>query len=224
MKSKAQKRVLWLSVIYIKSRCSSLCLVALSNKCLWWNMHSRFNLFFSISHLITGKIFLEKVACLRAFLLLSQLLICCCFSSMVLRALNILLHRAPIFSIAYASPLFVGTMWLSSVPPLHQVHLGYCSADKVLRDSRFTDIASKSMADEARVNEFGLKAMWKSPNGTIRNILNGKMLLQPLSVTFLGSSGLTVLFMCSLRVGTVFREPIICKNIPRLVPGMEGRP
>lgn len=45
--------------------------------------------------------------------------------------------------------------------------------------------------DEARVKEFGLKNMWKSPNGTIRNILNG----------------------------TVFREPILCKNIPRLVPG-----
>eukprot|EP00850_Spirogloea_muscicola_P019437 SM000190S04873 [mRNA] locus=s190:216993:221391:+ [translate_table: standard] len=45
--------------------------------------------------------------------------------------------------------------------------------------------------NEARVKEFGLKTMWKSPNGTIRNILNG----------------------------TVFREPIICKNIPRLVPG-----
>ena len=45
--------------------------------------------------------------------------------------------------------------------------------------------------DEARVEEFGLKKMWKSPNGTIRNILNG----------------------------TVFREPIICKNVPRLVPG-----
>ncbi|XP_034032420.1 isocitrate dehydrogenase [NADP], mitochondrial [Thalassophryne amazonica] len=45
--------------------------------------------------------------------------------------------------------------------------------------------------DEARVEEFGLKKMWKSPNGTIRNILGG----------------------------TVFREPIICKNIPRLVPG-----
>ncbi|KAG6779000.1 hypothetical protein POTOM_015364 [Populus tomentosa] len=45
--------------------------------------------------------------------------------------------------------------------------------------------------DEARVKEFNLKQMWKSPNGTIRNILNG----------------------------TVFREPIICKNIPRLVPG-----
>ncbi|CAM6013049.1 unnamed protein product [Sphagnum balticum] len=45
--------------------------------------------------------------------------------------------------------------------------------------------------DEARVKEFGLKSMWKSPNGTIRNILNG----------------------------TVFREPIMCKNIPRLVPG-----
>ena len=45
--------------------------------------------------------------------------------------------------------------------------------------------------DEARVEEFKLKKMWKSPNGTIRNILNG----------------------------TVFREPIICKNVPRLVPG-----
>ena len=45
--------------------------------------------------------------------------------------------------------------------------------------------------DEARVKEFGLKAMWKSPNGTIRNILGG----------------------------VIFREPIICKNVPRLVPG-----
>ncbi|CAO2820972.1 unnamed protein product [Amaranthus hypochondriacus] len=45
--------------------------------------------------------------------------------------------------------------------------------------------------DEGRVQEFNLKQMWKSPNGTIRNILNG----------------------------TVFREPIICKNVPRLVPG-----
>jgi isocitrate dehydrogenase len=45
--------------------------------------------------------------------------------------------------------------------------------------------------DEARVEEFGLKQMWRSPNGTIRNILGG----------------------------TIFREPIICKNVPRLVPG-----
>jgi len=44
--------------------------------------------------------------------------------------------------------------------------------------------------DEARVKEFGLKQMWRSPNGTIRNILDG----------------------------TIFREPIICKNVPRLVP------
>lgn len=44
--------------------------------------------------------------------------------------------------------------------------------------------------DEERVKEFGLKQMWKSPNGTIRNILDG----------------------------TVFREPIVCKNVPRLVP------
>ncbi|KAI3753142.1 hypothetical protein L2E82_25187 [Cichorium intybus] len=44
--------------------------------------------------------------------------------------------------------------------------------------------------DETRVKEFGLKSMWRSPNGTIRNILNG----------------------------TVFREPILCKNVPRIVP------
>jgi len=44
--------------------------------------------------------------------------------------------------------------------------------------------------DEERVKEFGLKKMWRSPNGTIRNILGG----------------------------TVFREPILCKNIPKLVP------
>ncbi|KPF66238.1 isocitrate dehydrogenase [Bosea sp. AAP35] len=45
--------------------------------------------------------------------------------------------------------------------------------------------------DEGRVKEFNLKSMWKSPNGTIRNILGG----------------------------VIFREPIICKNVPRLVPG-----
>ena len=45
--------------------------------------------------------------------------------------------------------------------------------------------------DEARVEEFKLKEMWKSPNGTIRNIVGG----------------------------TIFREPIVCKNVPRLVPG-----
>ncbi|BDW88090.1 NADP-dependent isocitrate dehydrogenase [Thalassospira tepidiphila] len=45
--------------------------------------------------------------------------------------------------------------------------------------------------DEQRVEEFGLKKMWKSPNGTIRNIIGG----------------------------TVFRQPIICSNVPRLVPG-----
>src|SRR5271157_5783034 len=44
--------------------------------------------------------------------------------------------------------------------------------------------------DEARVEEFNLKKMWRSPNGTIRNVLDG----------------------------TIFREPIICKNVPRLVP------
>ncbi|MFL5091267.1 MAG: NADP-dependent isocitrate dehydrogenase, partial [Xanthobacteraceae bacterium] len=45
--------------------------------------------------------------------------------------------------------------------------------------------------DEARVKEFGLKNMWRSPNGTIRNII----------------------------CGDIFREPIICRNVPRLVPG-----
>ena len=45
--------------------------------------------------------------------------------------------------------------------------------------------------DEQRVEEFNLKKMWRSPNGTIRNIIGG----------------------------TVFREPIVCNNIPRLVPG-----
>jgi len=45
--------------------------------------------------------------------------------------------------------------------------------------------------DEGRVEEFGLKEMWRSPNGTIRNIVGG----------------------------TIFREPIICENVPRLVPG-----
>src|SRR5262249_39519773 len=45
--------------------------------------------------------------------------------------------------------------------------------------------------DEARIQEFHLKQMWRSPNGTIRNILGG----------------------------VIFREPIICRNVPRLVPG-----
>ena len=45
--------------------------------------------------------------------------------------------------------------------------------------------------DEDRVKEFSLKQMWRSPNGTVRNILNG----------------------------TVFREPIVVENIPKLVPG-----
>ena len=49
--------------------------------------------------------------------------------------------------------------------------------------------------DEERVKEFSLKQMWKSPNGTIRNILDG----------------------------TVFREPIVMKNIPRLVPNWTKR-
>ena len=51
--------------------------------------------------------------------------------------------------------------------------------------------AQQSHRMKARVKEFKLKKMWRSPNGTIRNILGG----------------------------TVFREPIICKNVPKLVPG-----
>ncbi len=51
--------------------------------------------------------------------------------------------------------------------------------------------ARRSPPDKGRVEEFGLKEMWKSPNGTIRNILGG----------------------------TIFREPIVIKNVPRLIPG-----
>lgn len=70
--------------------------------------------------------------------------------------------------------------------------------DKVTYDSGYAILKHKVgvkcatiTADEARVAEFKLKKMWPSPNGSIRAILDG----------------------------TVFREPIICKNIPRLVPG-----
>lgn len=64
-------------------------------------------------------------------------------------------------------------------------------AANAIKDHRVGVKCATITPDEARVEEFGLKKMWKSPNGTIRNILNG----------------------------TVFREPIICKNVPRLVPG-----
>ena len=85
---------------------------------------------------------------------------------------------------------------------LHYYDLGIEKRDAT--DDRITVDAANAIAehgvgvkcatitpDEARVEEFGLKQMWKSPNGTIRNILGG----------------------------TVFREPIICRNVPRLVPG-----
>ena len=72
------------------------------------------------------------------------------------------------------------------------------TADKVTIDAanatRKHGVAVKCATitpDEARVKEFNLKEMWKSPNGTIRNILGG----------------------------VIFRQPIICKNVPRLVPG-----
>ncbi|XP_032365390.1 isocitrate dehydrogenase [NADP], mitochondrial-like, partial [Etheostoma spectabile] len=64
--------------------------------------------------------------------------------------------------------------------------------DSALATNKYNGLSSvHHHPDEARVEEFKLKKMWKSPNGTIRNILGG----------------------------TVFREPILCKNIPRLVPG-----
>ena len=66
------------------------------------------------------------------------------------------------------------------------------SADAIARHGAGVKCATIT-PDEDRVVEFNLKEMWKSPNGTIRNILNG----------------------------TVFREPIICNNIPRLVPNWE---
>ncbi|KAI4796378.1 hypothetical protein KUCAC02_027801 [Chaenocephalus aceratus] len=85
---------------------------------------------------------------------------------------------------------------------LHSYDLGMESRDAT--DDRITVEAAEAVQrysvgikcatitpDENRVEEFKLKQMWRSPNGTIRNILGG----------------------------TVFREPILCKNIPRLVPG-----
>lgn len=63
-------------------------------------------------------------------------------------------------------------------------------AAKAIRECKVGIKCATITPDEARVKEFKLKEMWKSPNGTIRNILGG----------------------------TVFREPIIIKNIPRLVP------
>jgi isocitrate dehydrogenase len=62
-------------------------------------------------------------------------------------------------------------------------------AAKAIHDCKIGIKCATITPDEARVKEFGLKQMWKSPNGTIRNYLNG----------------------------TVFREPIIIKNIPRII-------
>ena len=85
---------------------------------------------------------------------------------------------------------------------LHYYDLGIENRDKT--DDQVTIISADAIKehgvgvkcatitpDEDRVKEFNLKKMWRSPNGTIRNILGG----------------------------TVFREPIVCKNIPKLVPG-----
>lgn len=61
---------------------------------------------------------------------------------------------------------------------------------KAIKETKVGIKCATITPDEARVKEFNLKCMWKSPNGTIRNYLGG----------------------------TVFRAPIICKNIPRLIP------
>ncbi|OMO53095.1 Isocitrate dehydrogenase NADP-dependent [Corchorus olitorius] len=86
----------------------------------------------------------------------------------------------------------------------HQIYISIrdvesrCTDDKVTIESaeaalKYNDAikCATITSDETRVKEFGLKSMWRSPNGTLRNILNG----------------------------TVFREPILCINIPRIVPG-----
>lgn len=64
-------------------------------------------------------------------------------------------------------------------------------AAKAIKECKVGIKCATITPDEARVKEFNLKKMWKSPNGTLRNYLGG----------------------------TVFREPIICKNIPRYVQG-----
>lgn len=61
---------------------------------------------------------------------------------------------------------------------------------KAIKETKVGIKCATITPDEARVKEYNLKFMWKSPNGTIRNYLGG----------------------------TVFRAPIICKNIPRLIP------
>ena len=80
------------------------------------------------------------------------------------------------------------------IHPYLDVDLQYFDLGVEYRDKTNDQVGVKCATitpDEARVKEFNLKEMWKSPNGTIRNILGG----------------------------VIFREPIICKNVPRLVPG-----
>ncbi|KAH0872913.1 hypothetical protein HID58_070275 [Brassica napus] len=83
--------------------------------------------------------------------------------------------------------------WQSSVRQLLLVCLGIIALvqNVLIFDVLTTGLLHCSTTNETRVRGFGLKKMWRSPNGTIRNILNG----------------------------TVFRELIICRNIPRIVPG-----
>lgn len=84
--------------------------------------------------------------------------------------------------------LFSGTMWLLNVQPLLQVYFTQAYAAQLfvlhivealaLFDDIFSLISGYfTMTDEDRVKEFNLKQMWRSPNGTIRNIINGKLLL-----------------------------------------------
>lgn len=102
--------------------------------------------------------------------------------------------------LAFPAVLIIKTLLSLSLP--HSYDLGMESRDAT--DDRVTVEAAEAVRrynvgikcatitpDEKRVEEFKLKQMWRSPNGTIRNILGG----------------------------TVFREAILCKNIPRLVPG-----
>ncbi len=82
------------------------------------------------------------------------------------------------------------------------------------------------------MKEFNLKQMWRSPNGTIRNILNGapgqpdptpctsRLCARPgRRLLPEGSRGFACVDRWHARAGTVFREPIVVSNVPRLVPG-----
>jgi isocitrate dehydrogenase len=128
-------------------------------------------------------------------------------SSTLYDAINASLY----FHLLYAFPSFRRVIWASIkdklIFPYVDVDIKYYDLSVTSRDAtddQITVDAAEAIKkynvgikcatitpDEARVKEFNLKKMWRSPNGTIRNILNG----------------------------TVFREPIVISNVPRLVPG-----